>query len=298
MKVFMTGGTGFIGSHIVVELLAQGDEVIILARNPAKIPAFLEMPGITLARGGLDDLAAIRSGLMGCDACIHNAIWWDEEPTELELKDTLASVRVFEVAAEAGVSHLIYTSSTAVHRPFRPLMNEDQRLTPADFYGATKAASEVFLSAFAYQTAMRCSVIRPGPTIGGPAVPGGPVKVDRRVQSMIDAASRGEDIRVAKYDGRQFIAAGDLAKVYSAVLHGPRSSQFETYLAVGRDFVTWEQIALETIKGSASQVVVEDTGLSPTPDMFDVGKIDGRFGLTFNGMPSISAYIRDAILRE
>lgn len=296
MKVFVTGGTGFIGSHIVAELLAQGDEVTILARNPSKIPSFLDLPGVTVVPGGLDDFAAIRLGLAGCDACIHNAIWWDEEPTELELKDVLASVRVFEAAAEAGVSHLIYTSSTAVHRPFRPSMNEEQRLTPTDFYGATKAASEVFLSAFAYQTSMRCSVIRPGPTIGGAAVPGGPVKVDRRIQSMIDAASRDEDIWVAKHDGRQFIAAKDLAKVYSAILRNPGDSRFETYLAVAKDFVTWEDIALRIVasRASSSQVIVEDTGLSPTPDLFDAGKIDRMF----SGMSSVLDCLGDSILTE
>src|SRR3954465_12265125 len=98
MKVFLTGGMGFIGSHIVVELISRGHAVTILARDPAKIPSFQKTPGIVVVKGGLDDEATIASALEGHDACIHNALYWEQEPTELQLKDPRATVRVFEAA--------------------------------------------------------------------------------------------------------------------------------------------------------------------------------------------------------
>ena len=105
MKVFLTGGMGFIGSYIAVELLANGDEVTILARNPQKVRRFLDTPGINVLEGGLDDLGIIAKALDGMDACIHNALYWGDSPTKMLLNDTRASVGVFEAAAKAGVKH-------------------------------------------------------------------------------------------------------------------------------------------------------------------------------------------------
>src|SRR4051812_13501116 len=130
MRVFVTGGTGFIGSHVVVALRDRGDEVTVLARNPDKIPKLHELPGISLIRGGLDDTDTIRAAMRRHDACIHLALYWEDAPTELELKDTRAAVNVFESAAAAGVARLVYASSTAVHRPFTERMDESARITP------------------------------------------------------------------------------------------------------------------------------------------------------------------------
>lgn len=298
MKVFITGGMGFIGSHIVLELIANGDQVTILARDPNKIPAFITTPGISVVQGGMDDLAVIESSLPGHDACIHNAIYWEDEPTELQLKDTRTSLSLFEAAANAGVAQMLYTSSVGVHRPFRAHMDAQDRIAPTDFYGATKAAAEAFLSAFSLKTDMRCNVIRPGPTVGNPAVVGAPIASARQFQELAKAAVRGEDLRVTQHEGRQFIAAGDLAKLYSAVLHSPANR--EVYLGVATDYVLWEQIARELVDlaGSSSQVIVEPKGLSEVPNRFDVGKIEREFGLSFVAYPAIREHLKYLVSRE
>ena len=72
MKVFVTGATGFIGSHLVRELRSRGDEVVCLVRSPEKAQE-LGTLGCVLVEGDLADEAAIRSGLRGCDAVIHGA---------------------------------------------------------------------------------------------------------------------------------------------------------------------------------------------------------------------------------
>ena len=72
MKVFVTGGTGFIGGAVVRQLRARGDDVVALVRNPAK-GAPLEALGCTLVAGDLSDERAIRAGMEGCDAVIHGA---------------------------------------------------------------------------------------------------------------------------------------------------------------------------------------------------------------------------------
>ena len=72
MKVFVTGGTGFIGGEVVRRLRGRGDEVVCLVRSPEKAGKLKEM-GCELASGDLGDEAAIRAGMRGCDAVIHAA---------------------------------------------------------------------------------------------------------------------------------------------------------------------------------------------------------------------------------
>ncbi len=282
MRVFLTGGTGFIGSHVVMELLGRGDEVTILARDPSKIPAFQSMRGVRLVLGELSDAAQF---LPAHDACIHNALIWEDE---LELGDTRSAIQIFQACADAGVEQLIYTSSTAVHRPFRPLMSEEDLVSSNDLYGATKLAGEAFLSAFSQQTSMRCNVIRPGPTVGVEAVPGGPVKGDRRFAEMVSLASSGGVVSVLPREGRQFIGVSDLARVYGAVLHS--SGTREVYVVVAHNYTTWEEVAGFVVEACGSgSVVVKGEAWEPT--LFDVGKIEREFGFAFDSTSAVRGYV-------
>jgi UDP-glucose 4-epimerase len=205
--------------------------------------------------------------------------------------DTLSSVRIFEAAEKAGVQHLIYTSSTAALGFFQPHMIEEITLHPSDYYGATKASTEAFLSAFSHRTPMRCNVVRPGYTIGNPAVEGGPIYSDRRFKDIVKSALAGSEIRVVKNDGTQFVWAGDLARIYSAILGSTVNNQ--VYFGLSNEFTTWEAIANEAvaITQSTSQVTEEDKGYGP-PNLFDLGKVKAEFGLEFSSKATISDHLR------
>ena len=73
MRVFVTGGTGFIGGEIVRQLRARGDEVACLVRTPEQRRASSPTLGCELVPGDLGDAKAIRAGMEGCDAVIHAA---------------------------------------------------------------------------------------------------------------------------------------------------------------------------------------------------------------------------------
>lgn len=292
MKVFLTGGMGFIGSYITMELLQHGYEVTILARNPNKIKAFQNMPRLHIIQGGLEDHAVITTNLPGHDVCIHNALFWGNGATELLLNDTANAVFLFESAARLGVNHFIYTSSTAALGEYRPRTDEDSKCTAIDYYGAAKEASEAFLLAVAAQTSMRCNIIRPSYTVGNPVVPGAPMENDEQFRRIVRLALAGSDIPLIQYDGTQFIGAADLAKVYRAVLES--NGNREIYLATCSQFTTWEQIAQEAVQlaHSESKILLEDRQYGPDFYVYDPAKIERNFGFSFKSRAPITAHLK------
>ena len=266
MRVFVTGGSGFVGSFLVRELLARGHELTLLTRDPCRVTGW----GVDVVEGSLTDFDPER--LRGHHALIHNAIVWEDEH---RLDDVRLSLRLFQAALECGVERAIFTSSTAVHRPYRALMNEDTPLRPSDVYGATKAASETML----WASKLPGDVVRAGPVVCAPAFKGAPFKAERRVAELFRAARANEDLRIRRDEGLQCIAGVDLAKVYAALLD--RDPGGQTFIATSADFITWEEIAREALEltSSTSRVLVDTS--DPQHARFDVSKLDRELSLRF-----------------
>ncbi len=118
MKVFVTGGTGFIGGEVVRQLRARGDAVVCLVRNPDKGHKLAEL-GCTLVSGDLTDAVAIRGGMEGCDAAIHAAAIYEvgipasQHPAMWEA-NVAGTERVLTAALEARVPKVVYVSTVGV----------------------------------------------------------------------------------------------------------------------------------------------------------------------------------------
>ncbi len=290
MRIFLTGGSGFIGHWVVKELLGKGHELRLLVRNMKKIPSLRSMKGVEIVEGTLYDQPILEKAVQGRDAVVHIALGWGETPITMLQKDTAVTAFLMEAAEGAGVQQFLYTSSTAAVGEFRPLMNESIDTRPMDLYGATKAASEAYLLGYAAKVRMRCNIIRPGYTFGNPAFPDGVTQPDKRFIQIVTAAKKNEAIKVTKHDGTQFIWAGDLAKLYSAVLDSGLNRRI--FFGLSGEFVTWEKVAHEAIRltGSKSQVVV-DKGWDAKPMLFDMSLIKKEFGLEFMASPEITKHL-------
>jgi dihydroflavonol-4-reductase len=118
VKVFVTGGTGFIGGEVVRQLRARGGEVVCLVRNPEKGRKAAAL-GCELVSGDLGDAEAIRAGMEGCDRVVHAAAMYEvgipasQRPAMWEA-NVAGTERVLKAALEAGVPKVAYVSTVGV----------------------------------------------------------------------------------------------------------------------------------------------------------------------------------------
>jgi nucleoside-diphosphate-sugar epimerase len=135
MRVLVTGGTGFIGSHTTVALLAAGHEVCLLVRDPAKLERVFGARGLAVPDhrvGDIGDAASVRRALAGCDAVVHAAalVALDAARSREVLETNPRGVEnVMNGALELGLSRMLYMSSIgALFRPNQPRSKSDAEL--------------------------------------------------------------------------------------------------------------------------------------------------------------------------
>lgn len=115
MKAFVTGGTGFIGKHLVRRLRDRGDEVSALVRSPQKASE-LEQLGCELIAGDLADERAIARGVQGKEAVFHVAATYKvgvprSEHAALHDANVRGTERVLDAAIDAGVARIVHVST-------------------------------------------------------------------------------------------------------------------------------------------------------------------------------------------
>jgi nucleoside-diphosphate-sugar epimerase len=116
MKAFVTGGSGFIGQHVVQKLIARGDTVHALARSEESA-ALLRQLGATVFMGNITDSASLRPAMEGCDTVFHIAAWYKlgaPDWMRAEAINVGGTRRVLRLAHELGIPKIVYTSTIAV----------------------------------------------------------------------------------------------------------------------------------------------------------------------------------------
>jgi dihydroflavonol-4-reductase len=173
VKVFVTGGTGFIGGALVRQLRARGDDVVALVRNPAKGAALTEL-GCQLVAGDLGDEPAIRAGMAGCDAVIHAAAVYEvgiPVSARQSMKETNVggTERVLGAALEAKVPKVVYVSTVGVFGNTHGLVVDESYENPADDFTSSYEQTKWE----AHQAAKRligeglpCVIVQPGGVYG------------------------------------------------------------------------------------------------------------------------------------
>lgn len=116
MRIVITGATGFIGGHIARRLLARGDELVAIVRDPNRASDLAHL-GAELVEGNLIDKASMRPAFAGANALFHVAAWYEfgvDATSRMERINVEGTRNVLELMRENGLEKGVYTSTVTV----------------------------------------------------------------------------------------------------------------------------------------------------------------------------------------
>ncbi len=164
----VTGGAGFIGSHIAEALARRGDRVRIFDNlstgTPANFAAFADK--VEFVQGDLVDLAAVTKAVAGVDCIFHEAALASvprsvEAPLDTHAACVTGTVNLLDAARRSGVRRVVYAASSSAYGD-QPTSSKRETDLPAPIspYGAAKLAAEIYLQAFAHTYGLQTVAIR------------------------------------------------------------------------------------------------------------------------------------------
>jgi dihydroflavonol-4-reductase len=174
VKVFLTGGTGFIGGHVARRLHGRGDDVRALARSADKGRALTEL-GCEVITGDLSDKAAIATGLEGADAAIHVAAMYEVGIPERQHKamyeaNVVGTENVLRGALEAGTRKVVYVSTVGAFGNTRGQVVDESYEHPGtgftSYYEQTKYQAHQIAKRLIAEEDLPCVIVQPGGVYG------------------------------------------------------------------------------------------------------------------------------------
>ncbi len=260
MRVLVTGGSGFIGSHVVDKLRARGHEPVIYDLRPSP---WHDRGSVDTVLGSITDREALERALHSCDAVAHLAAVADvndvhAEPEDAERVNARGTVTVLEAARRAGVKRIVYASTIWVYSDCEQEEVDEDTLLPAPshLYTSTKLAGELYCKAYQELYGIDYTILRFG-------IPYGPRAREAAViPAFVGKALRGEALTLAGDGGqsRRFVYVEDLADGVALGLDDQGANR--VYNLASDENVTIKQIA-ETVKQLIGNVEIVYTPARP-----------------------------------
>ena len=214
MKALVTGGTGFVGRHLIAALLRRGDEVTALVRSPTKART-LESMAVRLVRGDLDDAAAMAEASREQDIVYHVAgVVAARNEAEFLRVNRDGTRRLLDAAAATSRARFLLVSSMAASGPSeagRPLLGNEPA-KPVTAYGRSKLAGEEVVR----NGPLPWCILRP-PAVYGPG--------DREILKVFKIARLG--VAPVFGGGKQelsLVYGPDLGEALAAAGHAPATT--------------------------------------------------------------------------
>lgn len=153
MKIMVTGGSGFLGSHVADELVRRGHEVVIFDRVASPHLG----AGQAMVVGDIRDRGAVRAAVAGCGAVYNFAAWaeiGEGDPVEVAEVNILGNLNVLEACREHRVGRYLFASTIYVYSD------------KGSFYRASKQAAELFVEEYQRQYGLPYTILRYGSLYG------------------------------------------------------------------------------------------------------------------------------------
>lgn len=242
MKAFVTGGTGFIGSHLADSLInhEKYDEVRCLVRNNEK---WLKGKNFVRISGDLHDLSALKKGVSGVDVVFHLAgLVKAPNYSDLEHANVDATENLIRVAQKEGVKKIVVLSSLAAVGPSQdgPVTEEDPMM-PVSNYGKSKKQMEQMIHRSVRED-VSVTILRP-PAVYGPR--------EDQIYTFFKMVSK----RICPIIGdgtKPKISMVYVSDVVQAILKAAEQTEagVHTYFVTGKHIHTWNEI-----RGTTSTVL-------------------------------------------
>jgi dihydroflavonol-4-reductase len=227
---FVTGATGFLGQHVVEQLLHAGYRVVALHRADSDVSRLAPLD-VTLARGSIEDAEAVERALPErCDAVFHvagNISFWSQERAAQTLTNVIGTRNVVRAAIKRRVGTLVHTSSESAyayqaHVPFDETAPSTALSSPVN-YERSKYQAELEVRAGVAE-GLRAVIINPSNILG---------RYDRRgwVEFLVSLAR--QELPAVPPGGMSFCAAEEVARAHLSAVERGKSG--ENYLLGGAD---------------------------------------------------------------
>ncbi|MEA2053661.1 MAG: NAD-dependent epimerase/dehydratase family protein [Candidatus Thermoplasmatota archaeon] len=272
MAVLVTGGAGFIGSHLIDALIGKGHEVKCIDNFSSGRKEFIEHSmenGLDLMEGDLLNRNDIKRALKECDTVFHLAANPDVrlgvEDTNVHLEQNIiATYNLLEEMREAGVKKIAFTSSSTVYGDAGQIPTPENYgpLIPISLYGASKLAAEGLISSYCCTFDMQSTIYRFANVVG-------PRSTHGVTYDFIKKLRINPDILEILGDGSQKKSYLYISDCIEAMLFGMEKSEskVEIFNIGSEDWIDVRRIA---------DIISEEMALSP--DYKFTGGVDGGRG--------------------
>lgn len=256
-RILVTGGAGFIGSHITSALLEQGDEVRILDDLSTGHRRNLEEKA-ELHEASVTDLDAVRAAVDGCDYVFHEAALASvprsiAHPGPNNLVNVDGTLNVLIAARDAGVKRVIYAASSSAYGDSERLPKvETMPTNPKSPYAVAKLAAEQYVSVFAQVYGMETLAIRYFNVFGPRQDPGS--QYAAVIPLFIDALLEGRapTIHGDGEQSRDFTYIDNVVHANLRALTAPRLGGEVVNVALG------DRITLNELYGTIAEILGSD----------------------------------------
>ncbi len=268
MRVLVTGASGFIGSHLVEELVAEGFEVRVFLRynSTGYIGNLSHLPPEVLERlemywGDVRDLTSVARATEGVDAVLHLAAqisvpYSFQNPIDFAMNNVVGTANVLKASLDAGVGKVIHVSTSEIFGGSDTPLSEDSRRLPRSPYAASKVGADAMVKSFYYAYGLNTLIVRPFNTYGPRQSP------RALIPWIIVQALKGDTVRLGNLKPRRdFTYVKDTVRALILALKRETEGADEINLGTGRSFSVREVVEVVAKVLGKELKVIQDRSL-------------------------------------